>query len=82
MPTPSLVERVATETGLTQRGLAHVLGVSPRAVSGWREEREPPEAVRLVLEEILQGHTSPEVATKIEEARRLHPDRRRRETKP
>jgi len=79
--TANLIEQALAQSRLTQRGLAYVLGVSLRSISGWRATK-PPEPVRLLLEGIVRDDAGQEIADKIEDARRLYPDRRRRGPKP
>ena len=75
----NLAARSLTTTGLTQRALAHALGVSLGALNRWANGRAvPPPAVVVLLQEAAEGAPSAAWAARLDEGRRMYPDGRGR----
>lgn len=55
MTTGQVVRQLRKGAGLSQSGLAGLLGVSTNTVARWeRDERQPPPYLRLAIEHVLE----------------------------
>ena len=57
MTAGELVRQLRKGAGLSQSGLAALLGVRPNTVSRWEnDERQPPPYLRLAIEHVLEDN--------------------------
>lgn len=74
----TLTRRALESARITQRGLAHALGVSQGTVNAWANGRREPEvAYKVILSDITDGEPGAMLVARLDEGRVLWPDRRR-----